>query len=290
MCKLDILQAYGLRSEFFFGYPNAESIPTGSSRPSDVLLAASVIGMTSGSRSGSDDGMERIALVHSHSRSTLTRAQTNSALNYMVLSGAGPANALTNDSIAAAATSSPRYYTRGSDSSDSAAAAVGADGTMTAVPPPTLQDLPNTAIPLQASAHNIIVSLLPRLSSQPPPAAMAASTSSEQTPSDSLVVAWSPERGNHIVPSTTQVTDCNSFSQSSNTQPQHCSAQSECWVYSIPQQSSQSNGVLAPTTDASVLTFQKPGVTSTTQILVAPLCSVRTDGAVSFFRLKFSPE
>lgn len=290
MCKLDILQAYGLRSEFFFGYPNAESIPTGSSRPSDVLLAASVIGMTSGSRSGSDDGMERIALVHSHSRSTLTRAQTNSALNYMVLSGAGPANALTNDSIAAAATSSPRYYTRGSDSSDSAAAAVGADGTMTAVPPPTLQDLPNTAIPLQASAHNIIVSLLPRLSSQPPPAAMAASTSSEQTPSDSLVVAWSPERGNHIVPSTTQVTDCNSSSQSSNTQPQHCSAQSECWVYSIPQQSSQSNGVLAPTTDASVLTFQKPGVTSTTQILVAPLCSVRTDGAVSFFHLKFSPE
>ncbi|TPP66854.1 RING finger protein [Fasciola gigantica] len=284
MCKLDILQAYGLRSEFFFGYPNAESLPTGSSRPSDVLLAASNIGMVSGSRSGSDDGMERIALVHSHSRSTLTRTQTTPGLTYMVLSGTGTVNPLTStDSMAVAVASSPRYYTRGSDSSDSTAAAIGTDGTVTTVPQPTLQDPPNTAIPLQASAHNIIVSLVPRLSSQvTPPPPTVPSNSPEQISPSNLVAARSTEHDNNIDPGPVKMVGFNSSAHTSASQIQYSSGQTECRVYSVPQQSPQSSdAALTSTINASGFTSQGPGVTSTTQILVAPLCSVRTNGVPS---------
>ncbi|THD28762.1 RING finger protein [Fasciola hepatica] len=281
MCKLDILQAYGLRSEFFFGYPNAESLPTGSSRPSDVLLAASNTGMVSGSRSGSDDGMERIALVHSHSRSTLTRTQTTPGLTYMVLSGTGTVNPLTStDSMAVAVASSPRYYTRGSDSSDSTAAAIDTDGMVTTVPQPTLQDLPNTAIPLQASAHNIIVSLVPRLSSQvtPPPPTVPSNSLEQMSPS-SLVAARSLEHDNNIDPGPVKMAGSNSSAHTSASQIQYGSGQTECRVYSVPQQLPQSSGAaLASTINANGFTSQGPGVTSTTQILVAPLCSVRTNG------------
>ncbi|VDP65613.1 unnamed protein product [Echinostoma caproni] len=232
--------------------------------------------MGSGSRSGSDDGMERIALVHSHSRSTLTGTQTSPGLAYMVLSatqaGVGMSTPLAGDPIAVTATSSPRYYTRGSDSSETNTG--GPNGQ------PTLQDLPNTAIPLQASAHNIIVSLLPCLPTSS--AGPVSSSSSQHTPSGSMVAAWSPELDNgpgiggglpspEVLDPATPATSQPSFPHSSSTQ-------TECWVYSIPQRPPiSSNVVVATSTCGNGGKLQTPELTSTTQILVAPVCSILTD-------------
>ncbi|CAL8078833.1 unnamed protein product [Calicophoron daubneyi] len=78
MCKLDILQAYGLRADLYF----ENLVTTGQT---SALTNPSASGLASSA--GSDDGMERIALVHSNSLNTLV-GTSGPSLTYVVLTTA----------------------------------------------------------------------------------------------------------------------------------------------------------------------------------------------------------
>ncbi|KAG5447962.1 hypothetical protein CSKR_100922 [Clonorchis sinensis] len=146
MCKLDILQAYGLRTDFYFNLPGAES----AGGPGHVSLLGTI---RSGfaSASGSDDGMERIALVHS---SSLTTGPAPS-LAYVVLSAAStclpPLNVPnTNESVSDVA---GRYYTQSSTSD-------------LRVQPPLIQQ--HFVGPITPLGNQVVVPVLPSLAAITP--------------------------------------------------------------------------------------------------------------------------
>ncbi|KAF7260081.1 hypothetical protein EG68_02442 [Paragonimus skrjabini miyazakii] len=101
MCKLDILQAYGLRPDFYPTYPGSDgAIETTAARV--VVPVVGSIRSGHGSASGSDDGMERVALIHSHPRGALTAA-------YVVFTTAATSNMPSGDTSIATV-----YYMRNS--------------------------------------------------------------------------------------------------------------------------------------------------------------------------------
>ncbi|CAH8668142.1 unnamed protein product [Dicrocoelium dendriticum] len=180
MCKLDILQAYGLRPDLYFGYnPNAD--------PSSHATRPATVGTPpSEHQSGSDDdGAERVALVHSHSLdcSLTGTGPTNTAplppppvapplppqsppLTYVVLTNAAVGSLAPMDS--SMVPSPPIYYVHGPSSAN--ASVVASHNPVT------------TTIDLPGLTAQVIVPVLPTLTMD---------MSSRHRPS----LVWSADRG-----------------------------------------------------------------------------------------------
>lgn len=191
MCKLDILQAYGLRPDLYFGYHQNTDSGSRATRPAVVGTPPSAQQSGSGSDDDDDDDVraERVALVHSHSLdcSLTGTGPTNKTLlpplppptlapplpphspplTYVVLTNASVANLAPMDSSMGPSPSI--YYVHGSSHANASSATVSHNSA-------------TTTIGLSGLAAKVIVPVLPTLTMD---------MSSRHRPS----LVWSADRG-----------------------------------------------------------------------------------------------